>query len=204
LSGTSSEAHGCTKARFDRLLVWLHPDREEAAKEYTKIGFKLYKYLERRLMLDGHSCADAESLADDTLERVCSKMPQLADTYEGEPIRYFRGVAKNVYFEYIQRLKPEPLHGKELPAPRPNFIKEVWDRCLQKCLRHLDNADHALLLEYFEDDKKAKIDHRKALAEELGISLNTLRMRIYRLKEEVGECLSDCLEKAQEGKGSPF
>lgn len=195
MSGTFSDDRGCNQEKLDRLLAWLHPDRDEAAKQYIKIGFKLFKYFERRLYLDPFPFVDAEALTDKTMDRVCCKMPELADRYVGEPIAYFYGVAKNVYHE----IKPPPDPPPQ-PVPDDNEEgrqKEQRDKCLEDCLKQFSDEDRDLLLQYFQDDKKAKIDHRKELAEKLKISLNTLRMRIYRLKETLGECIFECMKKAQ-------
>jgi DNA-directed RNA polymerase specialized sigma24 family protein len=193
LSGTSSDDYGCTQEKFDRLLAWLNPDRDEAAKQHMRIGFKLLKYFERRLYLDQRPCVDAAALADKTMDRVCCKMPELADTYVGEPIAYFYGVAKNVYEEYRKK-KPLP---NPPPQPEPDVDTELRHKCLEDCLKNFGEEDRDLLLQYYQDDKTAKINHRKALAEKFKISLNTLRMRIYRLKETLGECIFDCMKKAQ-------
>lgn len=198
MSGTSSDDNGCNQEKLDRLLAWLHPDRDEAAKEYAKIGFKLFKNFERRLYLDRFPCVDAEALADETIERVCCKMPKLADTYVGAPIAYFLGVAKHVYQEHIDKQKKlQALSNLPLPAPSPDPDPEPMHNCLEDCLKRFSDEDRDLLRQYFQDDKKAKIDHRKELAEKLKIPLNTLRMRIYRLKEALRECVFDCLEKAR-------
>jgi DNA-directed RNA polymerase specialized sigma24 family protein len=204
LNGTSSDDSGLNKEKFDRMLAWLHADQNEAVKQYVKISFKLFKYFERRLYLDQFPCLDAEELADKTIDRVCLKMPHLADNYEGEPVKYFYGVAKYVYQEYTK----DPDRGKKpLPDPPPfppdpvddpeQIQKELRHRCLEECMKHFSAEECDLLLRYFQDDKKAKIDHRKELAEKLKISLNTLRVRIYRLKETLEEYIFDCMKKAQ-------
>ena len=193
MSWTSSEDNSCNQVRFDRLLTWLNSDKDEAAKQYEKIRCKLVKYFERRLYLDRYPCVDAEDLADENLDRVCRKMPQLADSYEGDPIKYFYAVAKNIYFEYIKKtLLPDPL-----PAYCPPPDIEPRQECLDHCMNRLAKEDSDLLLQYFQDDGKAKIDHRKELAEILGIPLNTFRMRIHRLKLALQECVFDCMKKAE-------
>ena len=40
-----------------------------------------------------------EELADETIDRVASKSPQLIDKYAGDPSAYFYGVAKYVWLE---------------------------------------------------------------------------------------------------------
>jgi hypothetical protein len=58
----------------------------------------------------------------------------------------------------------------------------------------LTPANRELLVEYYRDDRRAKIDHRKELAARLGIAQNALRIRVYRLRATVQECVYACLE----------
>jgi DNA-directed RNA polymerase specialized sigma24 family protein len=65
-------------------------------------------------------------------------------------------------------------------------------------LNELDSAGRELILEYYRDEKREKIDHRKQLADSLGVTLNTLRMRAHRIKKELQQCLGSCLRQGQE------
>jgi hypothetical protein len=49
------------------------------------------------------------------------------------------------------------------------------------------------VLQYYQEEKRAKIEHRKRLAERLGIELNALRIRAYRIRAELYECIRLCL-----------
>jgi DNA-directed RNA polymerase specialized sigma24 family protein len=172
---------------FDKLLVWLDANREAAGKKYEEIRLKLIKIFGRR------GCPVAEELADETLDRVCRKVHQIVDTYVGDPALYFYGVAQNVYLEYLKK-KPAP---QAAPAGFAADNLEQRHECLEGCLNSFRKDDRDILLRYFQDDRKAKIDHRKELAESLEISLNTLRMRIHRLKLSLHDCILDCLEKSE-------
>ena len=39
-----------------------------------------------------------------------------------------------------------------------------------------------------------KIDHRKQMADELGIGMNALRIRAHRIRTGLEECLKECLQ----------
>lgn len=198
MSGTSSDDHGCTPEKFDRLLIWLNPDRKEAAKQYGEIEFRLFKSFERRLATDGHSCADADILASRTMDRICPKMPELADGYEGNPVKYFFGVAKHIYQEYMDDLRKQQIIASLMPhEEEDSYEKERRDKCLKECLERFSKEDRDLLLQYFQDEKRTKIDLRKELAEKFKIPGTTLRVRIYRLKETLGKCIFDCMKKAE-------
>ena len=47
--------------------------------------------------------SDAEDLADETINRVAKKLPEIQDTYVGEPARYFHGVARYILREMMRR-----------------------------------------------------------------------------------------------------
>ena len=172
---------------FDKFLGWLGPDRDSAGKKYEEIRLKLIKIFARR------GCMVAEELADETMDRVCNKAQKIVDDYIGDPALYFYGVAQNVYLEYIKK-KPAQLI---LPPPDPPEEKERRFTCLHNCMEQLDAPSRELILQYYQHEKKAKIDHRKDLAERLGISLNTLRMRAHRIKESLQKCVRKCV--SQEG-----
>lgn len=52
-----------------------------------------------------------------------------------------------------------------------------------------------LLVEYYQEDKQAKIDHRKELAGRYGLDMNALRIRVHRIRSVVGECTTACLQR---------
>jgi hypothetical protein len=90
-------------------------------------------------------------------------------------------VAKKIYLEYIRATAVRPA------PPRPE-IKED----LEESLRHLDyalskltEADRELILSYYREDGRCKVDHRKVLADQLGLHLNALRLRVYRIRSQL-------------------
>jgi hypothetical protein len=68
---------------------------------------------------------------------------------------------------------------------------------LRSCMNHIDQANRDLILEYFQDQGRTKIDHRKKMADRLGIPLNSLRMRIHRIKDSLAGCVIECVTKAE-------
>lgn len=178
-----------TQDAFDSLLAWLDADRERAGQKYERIRLRLIKIFTCR------GCREAEDLADDAINRVMYKVEELAKTYEGEPALYFYGVAYKLYLEYIRdhRVKPQP------PEAKPNDDEEAETKafdCLDECLDEMPAENSKLLLRYYEEDKFAKINNRKELARELGIGLNALRIRVYRIRLPLQACVESCMERA--------
>jgi DNA-directed RNA polymerase specialized sigma24 family protein len=175
-----------TKESFDALLAWLDPDRELAAQQYEAIRKRLIKIFACR------GCATSEDLADETINRVISKLSDIGNTFIGERSRYFYGVANKVYLEYLRR-KPLP------PAPPPMDDTDKKEReyaCLEHCMQELTADNRTLVLEYYQEEKQAKIDHRKQLAAHLGIALNALRIRAHRIRTSLQQCVQNCVQAA--------
>jgi len=170
---------------FDRFLAWLDPNREQAGTKYEDIRRRLIRIFACR------GCPTPEDLADETINRVIRKMRELADSYEGDQVLYFYGVARNVHLEYVK--KPP----KQLPAPAPDLPehKEKEFECLEQCMSVLPAANRELVLEYYREEKHAKIVHRRELAERLGIAVNALRIRAHRIRVGLQGCVENCLQQ---------
>jgi DNA-directed RNA polymerase specialized sigma24 family protein len=172
---------------FDRLLAWLDDDRDQAGLRYEDIRIRLIKIFVRR------GCNVAEELADETIDRVARKIMEIESIYVGDRALYFYGVAGNVFLEHVKR-KPDPIPP---PAPDPPEVVEANHRCLEECMERLTTRNHEFILQYYREERKAKIDNRKSLADRLGVSVNTLRMRAYRIKLTLQECVMECLGRVE-------
>lgn len=182
-----------TKEAFDGLLAWLDADREQAGRRYEEVRSKLIKIFTSR------GCLVPEDLADETIDRVISKLPELAARYVGDPRLYFYGVAQNVYLEYLRK-KPVVPPPPDLAAVEPEESESEREyECLKKCMQRLPPDSRDLVLRYYREEKQAKISNRKLLAEQLGIALNTLRIRAFRIRVTLQKCMQDCM--AQSGAG---
>ena len=178
-----------TQEEFDSLLLWLDADPERAGQRYVEIRQKLIRNLARR------GCWEAEELADETMNRVAVKVVcGIGEGYVGDQAAYFCGVAHNVCLEWLKDLNRDRL---PMPPPDPPEEKERCFDCLESCLKQLDADDRNLIIEYYRDEKRAKIDHRKELSEKLGVTLNTLRMRAHRIKMVLQQCVGDCLTQTK-------
>ncbi|HMV50178.1 MAG TPA: CotH kinase family protein, partial [Blastocatellia bacterium] len=136
-------------------------------------------------------------LADETFNRVMRRLPQMIHTYEGEPARYIVVVARNLHLEYIkemEKLESLPEHDHtSLSIQQPDDSKEQDFACLEHCLRQLSAQQRKLVVEYYHESKRAKIDHRRQMADEMGINMNALRIRAHRIRAGLEECLKKCL-----------
>ena len=168
---------------FDALLEWLAPDREQAGQKYEEIRQRLIRIFTAR------GCYEPEDLADETINRAANKAGSISEDYVGDPALYFYAVANNIHLEYLRR-KPAPTPPIKLDES--NNTEEEF-RCLEQCLSHLTSENRDLVVRYYQDEKKAKINQRKILARDLGIGPNALRIRACRIRASLQKCVEKCL-----------
>jgi DNA-directed RNA polymerase specialized sigma24 family protein len=186
-----------TQGEFDSLLSWLDPDPEQAGRKYEAIRTRLIKIFTSR------GCREAEDIADETINRVTARVAEVAREYSGDPALYFYGVAQKVLLEYGRktsgRLAHVPVDSASitLSTPPQVLVEDIEPeyQCLEHCLSRLPPENRGLVERYYQQDKQAKIDHRKMLATELGIALNALRIRAHRIRQTLQRCVVDCLEQ---------
>ena len=168
-----------------------------SSPQYERLRGTLIRIFARR------GCQFPEDLADDTISRVAERVPEIAATYEGDPARYFYGVARNVYLEYTRRPKTVLLDENRAwteVVDRDRARNEEAYACLERCLEELTDDERRLINEYYRYDKSAKIDHRKKLAESLGLGLNALRIKAYRIRQRLYRCVISCVKNDDGGE----
>jgi DNA-directed RNA polymerase specialized sigma24 family protein len=171
-----------TPESFEALLAWLDNSRDAAGQQYETIRRRLIKIFVNK------GCIDAEDLADRTISVVVARLPEVRDGYTGEKISYFCGVARKVYLESRRRKEVATDTFPQPRVQRPDVMRD----CLRECLEGLPSDQRELVLEYYLYEKRAKIDHRKQLAEELGVTANALRLRAHHTRVALEECVRRC------------
>lgn len=180
-----------TAEAFDKLLARLDEDRERAGEKYEQLRLKLVKFFDFRgsLAPDEH--------ADETLNRVTRKLD------EGEAIEnlqaYCYGTARLYFLDVLKERKKVPLEDAPELVQEAGFDREdeanLQYKCFDRCLQALPAENRELILGYYEDEKRGKIDKRKNLAELFGLELNALRIRTCRIRTRLETCVTDCVEK---------
>lgn len=183
-----------TDSAFNKFLARLAADREQAGEQYEKIRQALLRLFDWRGAIDPAACAD------ETLNRVIRKIS------EGETIRdiptYCHGVARMVLLETLRAQKQQnvslealPAHKLTAAAPDAKDTDEdgARDECFQRCLQSLPAANRTLILRYYQNERRARINHRQALVAELGIPINALRNRVQRIRARIEQCVNECL-----------
>lgn len=182
---------------FEEILAWLHPDREAAAVIYVRLRHDLAK------IFTWNHCNDPEGLTDEVFDRVAKKVHHLRETYEGDPRLFFYGVARNLVKEVPKKIKMQvSLEDSDLPsnAPEVEETENMREECLHSCLQKLSAEKRELILNYYAKEKQAKIEHRTEMARQLGTTVETLRVRVYRIRATLEECIERCLNRMAQGK----
>jgi DNA-directed RNA polymerase specialized sigma24 family protein len=185
-----------TEEAFERLLVSLDPNREQAGQIYETVRRKLIEFFEAR---GSHS---PEDHTDETINRVARKVEEGENVRE--PARYFYGVARLLWMETLRLREKEPI-ALELAPPavaknheeEENLVQERERRldCFEVCLHQLPPANRVLIVKYYQEEKGLKIEQRKRQAELLNMSLNALRLRACRIRGDLEQCINCCLER---------
>ena len=183
---------------FDEILAWLNPNRELAAAMYVQLRHDV-----ARIFL-WNRCSDPEGLTDEVFDRVARKVHNLRQTYNGDPRLFFYGVARNLVKETAKKVKTYTSFDDAGVTLRARLQVEVdeeeesvqaREHCLQLCLNELNGEQRRLILEYYAMDEQGTIPHRVRIARQLGLSIETLRVRVYRIRVTLEECIERCLDR---------
>jgi RNA polymerase sigma factor (sigma-70 family) len=174
-----------------RFLACLDPDSDRAGEKYESLRLTLMKFF------DWRGAHFPEELADETINRVIRKID------EGQILRdiptYCHGVARLILLEKLKGPESRRADFEELPpaalvAPEPEEKDERQD-CFDQCLKELPVESRQLILQYYGEEKREKINRRLAMAERLSVPLNALRSRAQRIRNRLEECVNGCLKK---------
>lgn len=191
----TSDARRAFSVGLTRLLARLDPDLDRAAAEYERLRATLEKFF------DWHGAWPPEECADETIDRLTFKLDA------GTPIdnvqAYARGIARLVLLEWRRRPTPVPIddhfeRADPLAASAIDGEVDPLPGCFDRCLASLADSSRALVLDYYLDDRRAKIDNRRSLAQTLGLSEGALRNRVQRVRSRLEVCVQTCTALAAE------
>jgi DNA-directed RNA polymerase specialized sigma24 family protein len=177
-----------TPDAFQAFLAWLSPQKIEDGEAYEKARHRLIIFFASR------QCREPESLADKTIDIAILKMAEIPA--EAQPIAYLFGIAKNVFRDYLRETEKELIANANSQKYRSYSQSEVERNhaCLDRCLNELPQNDRTILLDYYSQTKRAKIELHRQLAEQHKLTPNALRNRIFRLNQRMARCIDNCLE----------
>lgn len=137
---------------------------------------------------------DPDEAADLTLDRAALKIPQ--DTSIENLTGYCFGVARFIFLERVR-------HAKKLNAAADEFyrmknssgiVRETDDEffAFRECFEKLTSAEKLFLRDYFADLPFSELDkRRRQTCLESGITLNNLRLKVFRLRRRLEDCVKN-------------
>jgi DNA-directed RNA polymerase specialized sigma24 family protein len=171
---------------FFQLLAQLNTDPVLAGEEYEKLRARLIYFFVRK------GCQIAPELADETINRMARKIE------EGHEIKdifkFSYGVARFVLREHWG----DPMRSWEqldVQLSSSESDREVDDHrlvCMKKCLQTLLWEEQYLVLKNCTLNKEGK----EELARALGLTINALRRRVYRIRRKLHVCCENCLRNS--------
>ena len=192
---------------WDDLFNFLDPQRRNASgPNRDKDAESRCAEIMRKLVcfFASRRCANPEDLATETILRVATNCRDVDVSSYTDRVGYFYGVARNVVHE-VHRSGQRESRAREsfiqevtkLAPPDPDAWKhaEAVRACLERCLGKLPQSARQLILRYYTNEGSQKIASHRALADELGKSVNALRIEAHRIRKTLQECMFSCLSR---------
>jgi DNA-directed RNA polymerase specialized sigma24 family protein len=188
---------GISGTAFTRLLRWLDEGSDSQGERYLEMRRRLVAYFDRR------NRPAPDVLADETFDRVSRTLEESGRIKVTPPARYCYVVARFVLLEDIRKSR------RDIPFEENRAViqyarvgsteaEESTDQsldCLGRCLDTLKPEDRHLIVEYYRDAKRQRIERRRELAQQLGISMNALGIRAWRLRASLERCVGACRKR---------
>jgi DNA-directed RNA polymerase specialized sigma24 family protein len=187
---------------FDRFLLTLHGNREEAGKIVVHIRQRVATFAECNRVPDAEGFADKVM---DVLEREAQR----------EEIRCLGSlayaVARRVLMEAWREARrvPSPIDdgfsGCQLGGTptseelQDRSLSEKRSECLHRCLQTLNREDRELIIRYHQlkGGEEKLYRARKELAQRYGIRCGSLALKVHRIrKHKLDPCVVDCTESS--------
>lgn len=188
-----------TPNAFRRLLEWLDEGLDSGGQKYLEMRQRLVAYFDRK------NCLSPDELADDTLNRVSRRLEEEGAIKSESPAKYCYIVARFVFMEYLRGAEKKNVSIDEqlLQSSVNNFIlparddekeiKEVRLNCLEQCMGKLEPANRDIIIRYYFGEERVKIENRRTLAANLGITMNALTIRACRIRDKLEACVAKCV-----------
>lgn len=188
-----------TPPALDRLLAWLDGGSNSDGLRYLEMRGRLVSYFDRK------NCATPDELADETLNRVARRLAEEGAIESETPARYCYIVARFVFMEYLRGTKKNGAlldevrrqpHSHNLVVNEGKYERENKEKmldCLQQCTGKLEPLQREIITRYYVGKERVKIENRRAMAAELGITMNALSIRACRIREKLEGCVRQCV-----------
>jgi DNA-directed RNA polymerase specialized sigma24 family protein len=180
---------------FRKFLEWLDEGTDSGGQKYLEMRGRLISFFDRK------NCLNADELADETLDRVARRLEEEGKIETETPAKYCYIVAKFVFMESLRQKESVPFDdilrtekANELATEQTDEkeCKEKMLDCLEQCTAKLEAANREIIIRYYFGEERVKIENRRTLAQNLGISMNALTIRACRIRDKLESCVGKC------------
>jgi DNA-directed RNA polymerase specialized sigma24 family protein len=179
---------------LNELLSLLHTDEAQAAVEYHNLHQRLTRFF------DWNNAQDPMALADEAIDRLAKRASDQSKTEGVQHISAFAlGIARHMLQEEARRQQKmaeinRHWRAMELVRTRETEAEAIED-ALRQCLEKMQPDRRRLIEAYYNYNPSEKIKIHQQLAESEGLSLNALRNRAMRARQELEACIRRQLGK---------
>ncbi len=191
-----------TSTAFQRLLEWLDEGNDSDGRSYLEMRRRLVAYFDRK------NCLAPDDLADETLNRVARRLEEQGTIEVETPAKYCYITARFVFMEslrgadksnlplddVLQRSDANQFAASDSEREEQKF-KEKMLSCLERCTGELETANREIIISYYYGEERIKIENRRALAAQLGVSTNALTIRACRIRDKLEVCVGNCADE---------
>lgn len=154
---------------------------------------------------DRKNCLTPDDLADQTLNRVARRLDEEGVIESDTPAKYCYIVARFVFMEHLRETQKENVllgeirrqpHGRSLAVSEADDKKQGKEKmlnCLEQCTGKLESPNREVITRYYVGKERVKIENRRGLAAELGITMNALSIRACRIRDRLEACVRECV-----------
>ena len=186
-----------TADSWEGFLRWLDDGSNSGGRSYLEMRRRLVAYFDRK------NCRNPDDLADETLDRVARRLEEEKTIETETPAKYCYTVARFVFMESLRskESKSDPIdemlrHDEfKTAAAGENDEREEKEKmldCLDKCSSELETRNRELIFRYYVGEERVKIENRRSIAAGLGISVNALSIRAFRIRDKLEACVRLC------------
>lgn len=175
---------------LQKLIESCSSNQDEAAIAYNELRNSLVRFFQ----VKGDS--DPDEAADLTLDRAALKISK--NTSIENLMGYCLGVARFIFLERVKRTKKLNDAAAEFYRRRNSseIFQETDDELFvfRECLEELTNAEKLFLRSYFVDLPSSELEkRRRQICVENDITPNTLRLKVFRLRQRLENCVKNKL-----------
>jgi RNA polymerase sigma factor (sigma-70 family) len=173
-----------SKATIPALLAALGETPEKSGLEYERLRSKLILFFSRRML------QFPEDLADEALDRLARRI--MEGTVIDSIPAFVLGIGRHLALEQMKNREEtmEDDFWDNVPALSATQSSEEEIARMERCLKTLRPDEAKLIRSYYLATESTPMKARDKLAKRLGISVNTLRQRVFLARRTLRDCMT--------------